>query len=99
MKKYEGDGKFTEVGEDTMLGMSIKTLIALAVGLSIAIAGYYNLQSEIQLAKELPEPSVSRTEYELKDELVRETIMNNVKNIDEIKHQLDKIENRLFEIR
>jgi hypothetical protein len=99
MKQYEGNGKFTEVGEDTMLGMSIKTLIALGVGLSIAIAGYYNLQSEIELAKELPKPSVSRTEYELKDELVRETIMNNAKNIDEIKHQLDKIENRLFEIR
>jgi hypothetical protein len=29
--------------------------------------------------------AVSRTEYELKDELVRETIMNNAKNIDEIK--------------
>jgi hypothetical protein len=31
--------KITEVGEDTVLGvMSIKTLIALAIGLSIAIA-------------------------------------------------------------
>lgn len=99
MKQYEGNGKFTEVGEDTMLGISIKTLIALAVGLSIAIAGYYNLQSEIELAKELPEPAVSRTEFDLKDELVRETIMNNAKNIEDIKGQLDKIENRIFEIR
>lgn len=99
MKQYEGNGKFTEVGEDTMLGISIKTLIALVAGLSIAIAGYYNLQSEIELAKELPEPAVSRTEFDLKDELVRETIMNNAKNIEDIKGQLDKIENRIFEIR
>ena len=99
MKEYEGNGKFKELGEDTMLGVSIKTLIALGVGLSIAVGGYYNLQAEIDIAKQLPEPAVSRTEYDLKDELVRETIMNNAKNIEDIKNQLDKIETRLFEMR
>jgi TolA-binding protein len=99
MKKYEGDGKFTEVGEDTMLGVSIKTLIALAIGLSVAVGMYYDLQADIQIAKELPEPAVSRTEFDLKDELVRSTIMSNAKNIEEMKAQLDKIENRIFELR
>ena len=99
MKKDEGDGKFTEVGEDTLLGVSVKTLIALGVGLSIAVGGYYNLNAEIELAKKLPEPAVSRVEFELKDNLVRETIMNNAKNIEDIKTQLDKIESRLYEIR
>jgi len=99
MKKYEGDGKFTEVGEDTLLGVSVKTLIALGVGLSIAVGGYYNLNAEIELAKKLPEPAVSRVEFELKDNLVRETIMNNAKNIEDIKTQLNKIESRLYEIR
>jgi hypothetical protein len=99
MKQYEGNGKFTEVGEDTMLGVSIKTLIALGVGLSIAVGMYFNLQAEIQIAKELPEPAVSRTEFDLKDELVRSTIMSNAKNIEEMKAQLDKIENRIFELR
>ena len=99
MKKYEGDGKFTEVGEDTLLGVSVKTLITLGVGLSIAVGGYYNLNAEIELAKKLPEPAVSRVEFELKDNLVRETIMKNAKNIEDIKTQLDKIETRLYEIR
>jgi glucose-6-phosphate-specific signal transduction histidine kinase len=99
MKKYEGDGKFTEVGEDTLLGVSVKTLIALGVGLSIAVGGYYNLNAEIELAKKLPEPAVSRTEFDLKDELVRSTIMSNAQNIEDIKTQLDKIESRLYEIR
>jgi len=99
MKKYEGNGKFTEVGEDTLLGVSVKTLIALGVGLSIAVGGYYNLNAEIELAKKLPEPAVSRTEFDLKDELVRSTIMSNAKNIEDIKTQLDKIESRLYEIR
>ena len=99
MKKYEGNGKFTEVGEDTLLGVSVKTLIALGVGLSIAVGGYYNLNAEIELAKKLPEPAVSRTEFDLKDELVRSTIMSNAKNIEDIKTQLDKIESRLYEVR
>ena len=99
MKQYEGNGKFTELSEDTMLGVSIKTLIALGVGLSIAVGMYFNLQAEIQIAKELPEPAVSRTEFDLKDELVRSTIMSNAKNIEEMKTQLDKIENRIFELR
>ena len=99
MKQYEGNGKFTELSEDTMLGVSIKTLIALGVGLYIAVGVYFNLQAEIQIAKELPEPAVSRTEFDLKDELVRSTIMSNAKNIEEMKTQLDKIENRIFELR
>jgi hypothetical protein len=60
---------------------------------------YYNLQAEIQLAKELPPPDVSRTEFDLKDQLIRETIMSNAQNIEEIKNQLDKIETRLYEIK
>ena len=99
MKQYEGNGKFTEVGEDTVLGVSIKTLIALAIGLSVAVGMYYDLQADIQIAKQLPEPAVSRTEFDLKDELVRSTIMSNAKNTEEMKAQLDKIENRIFELR
>jgi len=91
--------KITEVGEDTMLGVSVKTLIALAIGLSVAVGMYYDVKGEIEIAKQLPEPAVSRTEFDLKDELVRSTIMSNAKNIEEMKAQLDKIENRLFEIR
>ena len=88
-----------EIGEDTVLGVSIKTLIALAIGLSVAVGMYYDVKAEIDIAKQLPEPAVSRIEFDLKDNLVRETIMTNAKNIGEIKTQLDKIETRLYEIK
>jgi len=65
-----------EIGEDTVLGVSVKTLIALAVGLSVAVGMYYDVKAEIDIAKQLPEPAVSRIEFDLKDNLVRETIMN-----------------------
>ena len=43
----------------------------------ITVTGmWYSLQEDIQLAKELPEPEVSRTEYDLKDQLIRETIIS-----------------------
>lgn len=93
------ESKVTKVGEDTVLGVSIGTLIALSIGLSIAVGMYYDVQAEIEVAKQLPEPAVSRVEFELKDNLVRETIMNNAKNIEDIKTQLNKIETRLYEIR
>ena len=93
------ESKVTKVGEDTVLGVSIRTLIALGIGLSIAVGMYYDVQAEIEVAKQLPEPAVSRVEFELKDNLVRETIMNNAKNIEDIKTQLDKIETRLYEVR
>jgi len=88
-----------EIGEDTVLGVSIKTLIALAIGLSVAVGMYYDVKAEIDIAKQLPEPAVSRIEFDLKDNLVRETIMTNAKNIEDIKTQLDKIETRLYEIK
>jgi len=88
-----------ELSEDTVLGVSIKTLIALAIGLSVAVGMYYDVKGEIEVAKQMPEPAVSRIEFDLKDNLVRETIMNNAKNIESIKTQLDKIETRLYEIK
>ena len=98
MKEYKGNGEFQEIGEDTVLGISIKTLIALAVGLFVAVGGYYNLQAEIDIAKKLPEPAVSRTEYDLKDQLIRETIINTQAQVEENGKKLDLIEQRLYNL-
>ena len=61
--------------------------------------GYFDLQAGIDEAKQLPAPVISRTEYDLKDELIRETIMNTQTDVGDIKKQLDIIENRLFEMK
>ena len=68
-------------------------------GVGVATLGYFDLKAGIDEAKELPVPVISRTEYDLKDELIRETIMNTQTDVGEIKKQLDKIENRLFEMK
>ena len=50
----------------------------------------------IEKAKELPSPNISRTEYELKDELVRQTILDTQEDVDDIKESLDRIEDKLY---
>lgn len=92
------DNKFKEVGEDTVLGISVKTLIMISIGLSMAIAGYYDLKADVQEAKMLPEPSITRVEYELKDEMVRNAIMETQKQVEQIDATVKKIDERLFEM-
>ena len=89
-----------ELNEETGFKVSIKTLIGIGVGMATIIGMWFALQADIQEAKELPpptKPEITRTEYDLKDELVRETIMNTQEDVEEIKDKLEKLEDRLFE--
>jgi len=59
---------------------------------------WFALQKDIDLAKELPKPEVSRTEYDLKDQLIRETIMNTQEKVEQNSEKLDKIDEKLYQI-
>ena len=87
-----------ELSEDSKFNISIKTLISIGVGLSLAIGMYFTLQADIAEAKELPVPEVSRTEYDLKDQLIRETIMNTQSDVEEIKEDIEGMDNKLDEL-
>ena len=74
---------YNKISENTEVTLDLKT-IALVVSFTISIVGlYFTLKKDIELAKELPEPQVTRTEYDLKDQLVRETIMNTQEKVQE----------------
>ena len=85
-----------ELSKDSKFSISLETLGALAVALGTVIGMWYSLQSEIELAKQLPPSEVSRTEYDLKDQLIRETIINIEDKVDANGVKLDKIEERLY---
>ena len=88
----------TQLGEDTKVTLDLKTIgIVIAGAVSLA-AMYFTLQKEIEVAKDLPKPAISRTEYDLKDQLVRETIMNTPEKVEENSEKLDKIDEKLYEI-
>jgi hypothetical protein len=87
-----------KISEDTQVILDLKTISIIVVG-AISIASvYFTLQSDIELAKELPKPPIDRTEYDLKDQLIRETIININEKVDNNSKKLDKIDEKLFEI-
>ena len=87
-----------QIGEDTKVTLDLKT-IGLIIGGAVSIATlYFALQADIALAKELPAPVIDRVEYDLKDELIRQTIMDTQEDVEEIKETIDKIDERLYEI-
>lgn len=87
-----------KVSESTELTFDIKTLIVVISFVITAAGMWFALKGEIEEAKRLPEPVVTRTEYDLKDKLIRETIMNTQEKVEENGAKLDLIEERLYEI-
>ena len=87
-----------KIGEETEITLDLKT-IGMIVGFIIMLAGmWFTLQADIAQAKELPVPVIDRVEYDLKDELIRQTIMDTQEDVEEIKETIDKIDERLYEI-
>ena len=87
-----------ELSEESKFNISVKTLISIGVGLSVVIGMYFTLQADIAEAKELPGPEVSRTEYDLKDQLIRETIMNTQSDVEEIKEDIEGMDEKLDDL-
>jgi len=86
------------LSEKTQVTLDLRT-IGIVIGGAISLATlYFTLQKDIELAKELPKPTITRTEYDLKDQLVRETIMNTQEKVQENSDKLDKIDEKLYEI-
>ena len=87
-----------ELNEDTGFKVSIKTLFGIAIGIATVVGMWYALQADIQEAKELPtppEPEVTRMEYDMKDQLVRQTIMTTQEDVKELKEDMDRIEEKI----
>jgi|TARA_X000001382_G_scaffold92430_1_gene66957 hypothetical protein len=88
----------SKISETTEVTLDLKTIIMVVGGVVSLVAMYFALQKEIEVAKDLPEPTITRAEYDLKDQLIRETIMNTKQKVDENSAKLDRIESKLFEI-
>ena len=87
-----------QIGEETKITLDLKTLGTIAVGIAAMVGMWFALQADIAEAKELPAPVIDRIEYDLKDELIRQTIMDTQEDVEAIQDQLDKIDERLYEI-
>jgi len=87
-----------ELNEDTGFTVSIKTLAGIGAGLATVIGMWFTLQADIAEAKELPlppDPEITRMEFDMKDQLVRQTIMSTQEDVTEIKQQLLRLEDKI----
>ena len=91
-----------ELNEDTGFNVSIKTLIGIGAAMATVISMWFILQADIAEARELPEPQapvISRMEFDMKDQLVRQTIMTTQQDVTEIKAQLEKLNDKIDRMR
>lgn len=87
----DGDGK-------PDFALDLKTIGMVLVFISTVIGMWFTLQADIKEAKELPIPPIERMEFDMKDELIRQTIMDTQEDVDDILEKLDKLDERLYDL-
>ena len=88
-----------ELNENTSFKVSIQTLIAIGFGMATIIGMWFALQADISEAKELPKPDITRMEFDMKDQNVRQTIMTTQEDVKEIKEDIRRIEDKIDQLR
>ena len=91
-----------ELNEETTLKLSLKTLGGIAVLIFTLDGMWFTLQADIAEAKTLPEPlppDITRMEYDMKDQLIRQTIMTTQEDVKEVKEDIKRIEEKINKLR
>tara|TARA_Y100000592_G_scaffold44165_1_gene70001 strand:- start:520 stop:804 length:285 start_codon:yes stop_codon:yes gene_type:complete len=91
-----------ELSEESKVQISLKTLGGIAFLIATLVGMWFTLQADIAEAKELPEPpepEVTRMEYDMKDQLIRQTIMTTQEDVTEIKDDIKRIEEKIDQLR
>lgn len=87
-----------QIGEETKITLDLKTIGIILFFIATVIGMWFSLQADIDEAKSLPEPEIQRIEFQMKDEAIRDAIINTQDDVEEIKEQLNKIDERLFDL-
>lgn len=101
-----------ELNEDTGFQISIKTLIGIGFAIATVVGMWFALQADIAEAKalpknewnpdwedKLPDPDITRMEFDMKDQNIRITIQNTEKAVDELKQWLIRMEEKIDKLR
>ena len=88
----------TQIGEKTKVTLDLKT-IGMIVGFVISLSTmWFTLKADIAQAMIEPKPSIDRVEYDLKDELVRQTIMDTQEDVEMLLEKFEKMEERIYDL-
>ena len=88
--------------EGTQITLDLKTIGIILFFVATVVGMWFTLQSDIEDAKELPippDPEVTRMEFDMKDQMIRNTILNTQGDVTEIKEDIKRIEEKIDELR
>ena len=88
-----------ELNEDTGFNISIKTLIGIGFAMATLIGMWFTLQADISEAKELPAPDITRMEFDMKDQNVRQSILNTEKNVEKLEERMIRMEDKIDQLK
>ena len=87
-----------ELNEDTSFKVSLKTLGGIAVLIFTLVGMWFTLQADINEAKELPAPQITKMEFDMKDKMVRDAVLNTEKNVEKLEERMIRMEDKMDQL-
>ena len=87
-----------EISEDSKFEISLKTLGGVAFLIATLVGMWFTLQADIAEAKELPippDPEVTKMEFDMKDKMIRQTILSTQEDVTEIKEDIKYLRDKI----
>tara|TARA_R100001015_G_C4601036_1_gene155968 strand:+ start:665 stop:946 length:282 start_codon:yes stop_codon:yes gene_type:complete len=87
-----------ELSEDSKFEISLKTLGGIGVLIATLVGMWFTLNASIEEAKMLPlppEPEVTKMEFDMKDRMIRQTIMTTQEDVTEIKEDIKYLRDKI----
>ena len=88
-----------ELNEDTSFKISIKTLAGIAALIFTLVGMWVTLQADIAEARELPTPEVSKMEFNMKDENIRNTIIETRDDVRKLEERMIRMEDKIDQLK
>lgn len=91
-----------KIDEGTQITLDLKTIGIILFFVATVVGMWFTLQADIAEAKELPappDPEVTRMEFDMKDQMIRNTILNTQEDVSEIKQDIKRIEEKLDQLK
>jgi hypothetical protein len=91
-----------ELSEDSKFEISLKTLGGIGVLIATLVGMWFTLNASIDEAKLLPlppEPEVTKMEFDMKDQMIRATIMTTQEDVTEIKEDIKYLRDKIDKLK
>ena len=90
-----------KIGENTKVSTDLKFLISFVVMVVVLVGTYYNLVGQVnalEVKVEKFDGYPSANEINMKNELIRQTVLSNKETLDAIEKKIDVMDERLYQV-